>query len=112
VTEDGDLGPERDHREGQERRGHRDDRRQDEDQLVGRRRDDVLLQRQLDAVGEALQQALRPDPVRSDPVLHPGDHPALPPDREQRHHHEEDEDDDGLGDDQPPAVDAEARHLR
>ena len=94
VTEDGDLGTERHHREREERRRRRDDRRQHEDHLVGGLRDDVLLQRQLDAVGEALQQALRPDPVRPDPVLHPGDDPALPPDREQRHHHEEHEDDD------------------
>ena len=51
------LGAERDHREGHERRDHRDHRRDDEDQLVGRLGDDVLLQRQLHAVGEALQQA-------------------------------------------------------
>ena len=64
----------------------------DEDDLVGGLRDDVLLQRQLHAVGEALQQAERAVDVGADPVLHPGDDPALEPDVEQRQHHQDHED--------------------
>ena len=73
--------------------------------LVGRLGDDVFLERQLDAVGEALQQAPRADPVGADALLHPGDDAALGTDREQRHHDEEDEDEDGLDEDEPPRVD-------
>ena len=59
-------------------------RREDEDDLVGGLGDDVLLERQLHAVGEALQQAEGAVHVGADAVLHPGDDPALPPDVEQR----------------------------
>src|SRR3712207_8057349 len=42
---------------------------------------DVLLEEQLDAVGEALQQAERADPVGAGTLLHAGDDAALGPDR-------------------------------
>ena len=38
-----------------------------------RRRDRLLLEEQLDAVGERLQDAVRPGAVRADAVLHVGD---------------------------------------
>ena len=91
-----DLGSERDHREGDERRDGRDDRRQHEDDLVGGLRDDVLLQRQLHAVGQRLQQAEGAVHVGADAVLHPGHDPALPPDVEQRQQHQDHEDQHGL----------------
>ena len=53
VAEDRDRRAERDDREREEAQRRGDDRRQDEDRLVGGLRDDVFLQRQLDAVGEA-----------------------------------------------------------
>ena len=56
----------------------------DEDDLVGGLGDDVFLQRQLDAVGEGLQQAERAGAVGAGPLLHPADDPALEPDHEQR----------------------------
>ena len=90
------IGPDRDHREGEERRGGRDDRRQDVERLVDHRRDQVFLERQLDAVGETLHDTERADPVRARPGLHPADDAALGPDHEQRRHDQEDEDDDGL----------------
>ena len=71
-------------------------RREDEDHLVGGLRDDVLLERQLHAVGERLQQAERAVHVGADPVLHPGHDPALPPDVEQREQHQDHEDQHGL----------------
>ena len=85
VAEDADHRAERDDREGQERRDRGDDRRQEVDRLVGQRRHDVFLERQLQPVGQALQVAARADPVRADPLLHPGDDLALEHDREQRH---------------------------
>ena len=64
----------------------------DEDHLVGGLRDDVFLQRQLHAVGEALQQAERAVHVGADAVLHAGHDAALEPDVEQRQQHQEHED--------------------
>ena len=102
-----DLGAERDHREGHERRHRRDDRREEEDRLVGGLGDDVLLERQLHAVGERLEQAEGAVHVGADAVLHPGHHPALPPDVEQREQHQDHEDQHGLDQDDPPRVVAE-----
>ena len=98
------VGPERDHREGEERRDRGDDRRQEVDRLVGQRRHDVFLERQLQAVGEALQVAAPADPVGADPLLHPGDDLALEHDREQRHEDQHDEDADDLDEHDPPDV--------
>ena len=88
--------PERDDREREERRDRGQDRGQEVDRLVGERRHDVFLERQLQPVGEALQVAARADPVGADPLLHAGDDLALEDDREQRQHDQDDEDADDL----------------
>ena len=54
---------------------------------VGRRRDRLLLEEQLDAVGERLEHAEGPGPVRADAVLHVGDDLAQAPDVE--HHRDQ-----------------------
>src|SRR4051794_2943334 len=101
------LRPERDHRERHERRDHRDHRGEQEDRLVGSRRDDVFLERELHAVGEALEQTERPVHVRPDAVLHPRHDTTLEPDVEQRQHHQDHEDQHGLQQHQPPGVQTE-----
>ena len=45
-------------------------RREQEDALVGAGRDDRLLEHEFQQIGEGLQQAERPDHVRSAPHLH------------------------------------------
>ena len=52
--------------------------------LSARVRGDVLLGDELDAVGERLEQAERPDAGRAEPVLDPGGHLPLGPDGEER----------------------------
>ena len=107
VAEPRDLGAERDHRERHERRHRREDRRQEEDHLVGGLGDEVLLERQLHAVGERLEQAEGPVHVGADAVLHPGHHAPLEPDVEEREQHQDHEDRHGLDQDDPPRVVAE-----
>lgn len=111
---EGDLHrrPERDHREGQEGRDRHDHRRRDVDEPVHALRHQVFLEHQLHTVGERLEQTERAVHVRSDPVLHPGHDPALPPDVEQRQHDQEDEDDQDLEDNDPPGIvaDSGVRH--
>ena len=104
LAEDAHRRPERDHRERQERRDRGDDRGQEVDRLVGQRRHDVFLERQLQPVGEALQVAAPADPVGADPLLHPGDDLALEDDREQRQQHQDGEDADDLDEHDPPDV--------
>ena len=48
----------------------RDERRQQEDALVGAGRNDRLLQHEFEQVGEGLEQAPGPDHVRAAPDLH------------------------------------------
>ena len=55
---------ERNHRPGRQRDSEGHDRREDEDPLVGRARDDGFLQEHLQPVGKALQQAEGADYVR------------------------------------------------
>ena len=57
---------------------------------------EVLLEDQLHAVGEGLQDAERPGLVRPDPVLHAGDDLALEPDHEHRRQQADGEDHDDL----------------
>jgi len=57
-------------RERGERRGHRQDRRQREQPLVGALRPQFLLEQELENVGERLQRAVRPDQVRAVALLH------------------------------------------
>ena len=56
----------------------------------------VLLEEELDAVGERLEDAAGPGPVRADAVLHVGDELALEPDHEDDGHQQQDEGDDDL----------------
>ena len=91
------IGPERDHREGHERRDRRDAPAPGgRPTLSAAFGDDVLLERQLHAVGQRLQQAEGAVHVGADAVLHPGHDPALPPDVEQREQHQDQEDQHGL----------------
>ena len=76
-------------REREERGEHREVRRQPEHGLVGAGRRRLLLEEQLDAVGERLEHAARPGLHRPDPVLHVGDDLAHEPDVE--HHRDEQE---------------------
>src|SRR4029077_13145145 len=102
VVEDRDFGAPRDDREGDEGGRRRQDRGDHEHQLVHPGGDDVLLERQLERVGDRLQQAERAGPVRARPVLHPGDDPALRPDHEHRREQQEEEDDADLEQHHPP----------
>ena len=81
--------------ERDERGDHREQRREAEHEQVGAFGQQVLLEEELDAVGQRLQHAPRPGDVRPDAVLHVGDELALEPDHQ--HHadeqHREREDD-------------------
>src|SRR6516162_6946966 len=102
VVEDRyDRAP-RDDREADERRRGRDDRRDEEHQLVHPGRDDVLLERQLERVGDRLQEPPRPGPVGPRPVLHAADHAALEPDHEDGGEQQEHEHDPDLQQHHPP----------
>ena len=61
---------ERDHRPGDQRQQEGQHRRGEEDDAVGAARDDRLLEQQLEAVGERLQQAERADDVGPLAQLH------------------------------------------
>ena len=108
LAEDRDDRPERDDREADEHRDGRQGRGDDEQQLVHAARDDVLFERQLDAVHQRLEQAELAGPVGAGPLLHAPDDAPLGPDREQRAQHQEQEDGQDLDDDEPPGVLAEA----
>ena len=68
---------ERDHRPADQGQDEGDHRRQQEHDLVGAGRDDGLLDEQLEAVGQRLQQAVGPDRHRPLAQLHGADHLAL-----------------------------------
>ena len=88
--------------------GHRHhERRQHEHDPVGGLRGEVLLEHQLHAVGQRLQQTERAVHVRALAVLHQGDDAALVPDGEQGHHQQEHQREDGLDQHQPPRVGGE-----
>jgi hypothetical protein len=70
--------------------------------MIGATKKTSFLQRQLERVGDRLQQAPRPGPVGPRPVLHPTDDPALEPDHEDRGEDQEHEDDPDLQQHQPP----------
>src|SRR5699024_1112147 len=61
------------------------------------------------AVGERLEQAEGPDPVRAGSLLHPTDHPALEPDHQQDAEEQVDEDEQRLDQRQPEGGVAEVR---
>ena len=96
VAAAGEHAADRDDRERDERRHERQVGRQAEDALVGPLGQQVLLEEQLDAVGQRLQDAPRPGPVRADAVLHVGDDLALEPDHQHRGDQQEHEHDDRL----------------
>ena len=107
VTEDldgalllvGELAADRDHREHEEGGHQRQERREDEDPLVGAVGQQVLLEEELDAVGQRLEDAERPGPVGADPVRHVGVHLALEPDHEHHRHEQQREGDHDLEED-------------
>ena len=81
------------------------------DELVHPGGDEALLERQLDAVGQRLQQPPRADPVGAEPHLHAAEDLALEQDRHQHRQQQEHEDAERLGQDQPPRVMAEQRRI-
>ena len=90
-----DVGAERNHRPGGQRRHDGHDRAEEEQALVGRRREDDFLEQQLDRVGDRLQQAERADAVGAGADLRPADRLALPQRQvgdaaHQRQHHRDD----------------------
>ena len=87
VPEDRDRAADRDHAEHQERGQDRQVGREPEHGAVGGVGDRLLLEEQLDAVGERLQHAVGPGVVGADAVLHVGDDLAHAPDVE--HHRDE-----------------------
>jgi hypothetical protein len=99
VPGDRERARQRDDREGQEGRQHRHVGSQAEDRPVGGIGNRLLLEEQLDAVGQRLEDAERPGPVGADAVLHVGDDLALQPDRDQDGHQQQGEDEHRLADD-------------
>ncbi len=67
---DGPALVDRDDRPGRERQPGGDERREQEEALVGAGRDDRLLEHEFQKIGEGLQQAEGPDHVRPAPHLH------------------------------------------
>ena len=64
---------------GDQRERHGQERRQQVEELVDVRRDQVFLGEQLDDVGQRLQQAVRADAVRAEAQLDVREHLALDP---------------------------------
>ena len=91
VPEDRDRAADRHDAEQQERGQDRQVRREPEHGAVGRRGDRLLLEEELDAVGQGLQHAVGTGAVRADAVLHVGDDLAHAPDVEHHRHEQEHE---------------------
>ena len=68
-------------REGRERARHRENRSQPEEDPVGVAGNEVLLEEQLQTVGEALKQPVPPHPHGTEPILDVGRNLPLEPDR-------------------------------
>ena len=79
----GEHPADRDDGEHEEGGDERQERRQDEHALVGAVGEQVLLEEELDAVGERLEDAERARPVGAEAVAHVGVELALEPDHEQ-----------------------------
>ena len=90
----GELAADRDHREHEERGDQRQERGEDEHAPVGAVGQQVLLEEELDAVGERLEDAERAGAVGAEPVRHVGVHLALEPDHEEHRHEQQREGDD------------------
>ncbi len=89
VAGDVDLGAEGNHRDGNQRHEHREERRQQVEELVDVRRHHVFLGDQLDDVGKRLQQAVRTHAIRAHAHLHVRDHFALHPLQIRQHVHQD-----------------------
>ena len=68
----------------------------------------VLLEEELDAVRQRLEDPVRPGAVRPDAVLHVRDDLALEPDHEHHGHHQDGEGDDHLDEDDDEAAEVDA----
>src|SRR5581483_8935371 len=64
------VAPERNDGEADQRRNQHQDRGGGEDEPVRPGRNDVFLEKELQAVGDRLEQAVKPDLHRTHPVLH------------------------------------------
>ena len=73
------FGAERNHRNRKQRHGDGEKRRQQVEELVDVRRNQVFFGDQLDDVGQRLQQPVRADARRAQAHLDVGDHFALHP---------------------------------
>ena len=82
VPGDGHLPSDRHDGEGEERGDDGDVRGEDEHPAVGSLGEEVLLEEELDAVGQGLGDPERAGPVGTDAALHVRDHLALEPDHE------------------------------
>jgi len=77
MAGDGQVPPDRHHREDEQRREEGQVRRQLEDEPVGAVGDEVLLEEELHPVGQRLEQPVRAGAVGPDPALHVADDLAL-----------------------------------
>ena len=89
---------ERDHCPCKQRDCESDDRREQEYALVRRRRNDRLLQKDLEAISEALQQSKRPDNVRPAPQHDRAQHLAVDIDHHCNGQHQRQRDQQNAGD--------------
>ena len=103
VSEQAHTRAERDDREGQHRRDHRRERRDEIDGPVRRHRHDPFLEEQLHAVRERDEDARRAGAVGTDARLHVGHHLALDPDREHDRDEQSEEDHRHARDGEDPA---------
>ncbi len=81
-----------------------------EQQPVRLPRPDVLLEKELDGVGDGLGEALEADAVGPEPQLHQGHDAALEPDHDHDHDHGIEDDGDDLPD-RDEEIGHEGRHL-
>ena len=61
-------------------------------------RQEILFEKELDAIGKGLEKSIRPRAVRPDPVLHVGDDLALEPDHQHHRDKQDAERDEDLDD--------------
>ena len=112
VAADGDHAADRDHGEDEHGGDHRQVRGELEDEGVRPVGQQVLLEHELGAVGQRLEQPPRAGPVRSDPALHVRDHLALEPDHERRRHQQRHEGHEALDDHDEPDLPVRGRRRR
>ncbi len=93
---DPDLGAQGHHGKGHQHRDHDRHRGEHEDEPVGEGRDPVLLEEDLDHVGDDLEQPERADPVGAVAVLPESQQTSLVPDQQRRQGQHDPEDDDDV----------------